>query len=254
MPSPQEVETVRKRSSMRHWYPKLKAVEGVNTPDTEWVEIRDWEDAQEFTEGVPMGLIDDGEVIDAIESVGGPPAFIRSDQASHKHGMEKASKVTSTDPEHVHDHVFETLMFNELAGFEALPYTHLAVREWLDLKHEFTAFSGTPIASELRFFIRDGEAECYHFYWPAEAMRKPDAEDWEARLAQVRDHALAKADTEVRPLAERVAGEFDGYWSVDFAETVDGEWFAIDMAVGKASWHPECSFTQDAEPGGVGEK
>lgn len=241
MPSPEEVESVRKRSSMRTWYPILKEVEGVQTPDTEWVEIRSWEKAQEFTEGVPMGLVDDQAVIDAIESVGGPPAFIRSDQASNKHGMEKASKVTSTDPEHVHDHVFETLMFNELAGFEALPYTHLAVREWLDLKHEFTAFRGTPIASELRYFIRDGEVECCHFYWPYDAIRDPERGDWRVLLEQVRRHAEAEGQGRVWALADRVAREFDGYWSVDFAETFDGEWYAIDMAVGKASWHPgEC--------------
>lgn len=49
--------------------------------------------------------------------------------------------------------------------------------------------------------------------------------------------------------AEQVADEFDGYWSIDFAETTDGDWYAIDMAAGIASWHPEgCEKPEGIEP------
>lgn len=236
MPSPEIDQTVRKESSMRQWFPRLQET-GVPVPETEWVPIREWEEATKFTETVPMPLVDLDAVREAIESVGGPPAFLRSDQASNKHGMGKASRVSQLDETHLYDHVFETLMYNEMAFFP-LPYTHLAVREWLDLKHEFTAFHETPIASELRFFINDGAVYDAGFYWPADAIKNPDSVEWKRELADLREHALSQV-YDVADLAERVAAEFDGYWSLDFAETVDGEWYAIDMAVGAASWHPD---------------
>ena len=246
MPDSEETDNVRQRSSMTHWYPRLEKT-GVPTPETEWVHIRDWDAATEFTEGVPMPDID--AVREAVETVGGPPAFVRSDQASDKHSMAKASRVTSTDEDHLFDHVFEVLQFNNLAGFTGLPFTDLAVREWFDLKHEFTAFGETPIASEIRVFLHEGDVHDYGFYWPADAIEQHGPThnngdglrgDWRTLLSQVREHALGSAEDDVLPLAEQVGEEFaDGYWSVDFAETNDGDWYAIDMAVGKASWHPD---------------
>ena len=46
-------------------------------------------------------------------------------------------------------------------------------------------------------------------------------------------------EEELQDKAKKVGEEFDeGYWSLDFALTKDGDWYAIDMALGGASYHP----------------
>lgn len=250
MPTPEEEEHVRKRASMRYWWPKLAQCD-VPTPETEVIHIRDWDAATTFHEGVYQPDID--PIQEAINTVGGPPAFIRTDQASHKHGMTSASKVTDTTPDTLAEQVHNLLRHNRLAGFAGLPWRDIVVREWLDLEHAFTAFEGTPIAAEVRVFINNGSVHDSGFYWPADAITHaaqhdptpPD--DWETQLQDLRRETLNKVDSEVIPLAETVAGEFDGYWSADFARTTDGTWYCIDMAPGVASWHPDSCKRADAE-------
>jgi hypothetical protein len=226
---------------MREWFPRLK-VTGVGVPDTEWVQIRTWEEAQEFSEGVRMPDMEPN--MDAIDSVNGPPAFIRSDQTSHKHGMEEASKVSSDDPEVVRDNVFELLNFNNVAGFGGLPYTHLAVREWLDLEHHFKAFKEMPVGPEVRMFLLHGEIWDWGFYWEEEAIEsgyhtQDLPENWRAMLNDSLEVAKLGVEEELQDKAKKVGEEFDeGYWSLDFALTEDGDWYAIDMALGGASYHP----------------
>jgi hypothetical protein len=233
----------RKASSMNAWWPKVEGLD-VLTPATQVIPLRSYDDATEIYEGVPMSIVDLDTVADAIDAVGGPPAFLRTDQSSAKHKMASASRVTSTDPEELEDSVLNLLRHNELRGFAGLPWTTLYVREWLDLKHEFTAFEETPIASEVRFFIHDGLVHGFGFYWPQEAIAEHPATgnirgDWRVLLDQVRTHAESEAVNTVWPMAREVADAFDGYWSVDFAETEDGDWYLIDMALGQVSWHPE---------------
>ena len=44
---------------------------------------------------------------------------------------------------------------------------------------------------------------------------------------------------ELTELAKTVALVFSDDWSVDFAMTIQGNWYLIDMAVAQDSWHPE---------------
>ena len=39
--------------------------------------------------------------------------------------------------------------------------------------------------------------------------------------------------------AELVGSLMEGYWSVDFAQGADGQWYLIDMAEGDLSWQPK---------------
>lgn len=233
------------QSSMDYWWPKLQDA-GVRVPETHAIEVRDWDAAQEFHEGVPMGDVPMGEIRAAIEAVNGPPAFLRTDQASAKHRMDRASRVESVDDDELRDYVFELLNHNELAGFAGLPWTTIYVREWLDLCHRYTAFGGTPIAAEIRYFILDGKVEQWGFYWPEDAIKRPDTDDWQELHKQTRARAT-NAERRAFPKVQEVAYEFDsGYWSVDFALTAQNEsldnpntWYCIDMARGEVSWHPE---------------
>lgn len=237
-----QIEDLREKASMDHWWPRLAQAD-VPTPQTVRVGMQEQqvEDSSNVAGGFTVKRPDTADVIDAIETVGGPPAFLRTDQASAKHRMEEASKVDSLDEETVGLHVWEVIEFNEMAGFFGLPYETFYVREWLDLLSYYTAFSGTPIAAELRFFILDGTVEQSGFYWPQDAIRRPDRDDWQdahERLKQqtFRDGTFNAAEV----LADRVADEFDdGYWSADFALSDDGQWYCIDMAPGELSWHPE---------------
>lgn len=239
---------------MRHWWPRLK---DVDVPKPETVEV-DAEKQQTEIGKLPNGEMDyltcyypdTDEIRDAVERVGGPPAFLRTDQASNKHAMEGGSRIESL--EDVRQNVWSVVEHNKMAGLVGLPYDRFYVREWLELNHEYTAFRGTPIATELRFFLYDGDIHSCGFYWPEEAIRRPDDEEWEEKHQWVRDEAFTKVNHRfARMYAERVAEEFsEGYWSVDFALTEDGEWYCIDMARGEVSWHPDsCDKPRSLQPG-----
>lgn len=229
-PSEQEL---REQTSMTNWWPRVRDLD-VPTPQT----IRLDAEPASFGDGsISVPIPDEDDVADAIDEVGGPPAFIRSDQMSEKHRMERASKVASTDKDELAMSVGSLAEAHLMAMGVPNPEWYY-VREWLDLRHEFTAFGGTPIASELRFFINHGSVHEVGWYWPEDAIRRPDSDEWEDELTALREHALGQRD-EVAGMAEVVADEFDGYWSVDFAETEDGDWHLIDMARGEVSWHPD---------------
>jgi hypothetical protein len=247
---------IRQQCSMTYWWPKLQST-GVPVPQT----VRVGTEPVEVDDGAPstdntttIQLPDHAELTDAVATVDGPPAFIRNDQMSAKHQMESGARIQDTDLDHLR-RIAGTLHEHTMMAFGVPRPEAYYVREWLDLKHEFEAFEHTPIASEVRVFIHEGDVHDYGFYWPHEALeqhRRHEPElrgDWRTLLSQLREHALASFNAEIRPMAEAVADEFDGYWSVDFAETEDGDWYAIDMARGEASWHPE-SVEKPAAIGG----
>lgn len=246
-------EELRNQSSMRYWWPRL---EDVNIPKPETIEIDATKQEIELGE-LPNGEMDlltcywpenMDDVRDAVEQVNGPPAFLRTDQASNKHGMDGGSRIDSL--EDVDQNVWNVVEHNKMAGMFGLPYDRFYVREWLDLEHYFTAFRGTPIAVELRFFLYEGEVHSCGFYWPKDAIRRPSIDDWEEKHMWLRDSAFAKGTHDrVRRYAEAVAEEFsEGYWSADFALTENGEWYCIDMARGEVSWHPdECEKPEGIE-------
>lgn len=231
---------LREETSMTHWWPRVADLD-VPTPQTvrvgvEAVSIDDGAPATDGTMSVEFP--DKADLADAIETVGGPPAFVRSDQMSEKHRMDQGSKFTSADPEAFGSNAWTLLERHLMAMGVPRPQCYY-VREWLDLNHAFTAFGGTAIASELRWFINDGEIHDVDFYWPADAIQRPDSETWREDLAALREHALNAVEV-VEPYVQTVAEEFDsGYWSVDFAETADNDWYLIDMARGEVSWHPD---------------
>jgi len=190
------------------------------------------------------------QVHHAAQEVGGYPIFLRTDQASGKHGWEKTCFVPDADslPEHIRAVVEE----NILAGILGLQFTALVVREFLELDTRFTAFRGhMPIARERRYFVREGHVECHHAYWVERAVWRgmyasgiPES-TWRPLLADLN----RETPDEVQVLTEyaECAGQaLGGYWSVDFAMTRKGVWYLIDMARGEVSYHPEeCPYSQE---------
>lgn len=238
MPDPELEKEIRSESSMTYWWPIIRDLD-IPTPQTIRVECEraEVEDSSDAEGGFTVMRPRDGNILDAIYEVDGPPAFFRSDQMSAKHRMNEGSKISSNKPNDFAKNLWTVIERNSMAIGVPDPKCYY-VREWLDLYHEYTAFGGTPIAAELRFFVHDGDVHGSGFYWPTDAIRNPSEDDWETRHEAVKETALCHQEG-ARELAGIVAEEFDGYWSVDFALTDEMEWVCIDMTRGEASWHPE---------------
>lgn len=93
--------------------------------------------------------------------------------------------------------------------------------------------------TERRYFIRDGQVTEHYPYWPAMAITEnnPDHVNWQELLAELNDEPKSEIE-ELTKQAQIIASTLPGYWSVDFAQHVDGRWFLIDMALGERSWKP----------------
>ena len=234
----EHVKTLQKQSSMDYWWPLLKEID-VFTPETIRLDIAE---EREFQDGLTLPTPDEDALVDAIESVGGPPAFLRSDVTSRKHQMQGSSKVDSLDDPIAN--VAGVVEQHHLSMRMPMPSSYY-IREWLNLYHEYKSFAdaATPIAAEIRVFLLDGEIHDYGFYWPEEAIWEQSAtkENWRELHERVRETALHCVRTgHLEKYANRVGEVFDdGYWSVDFALTERDQWYAIDMARGELSWHPE---------------
>lgn len=220
------------KSSMDNWFPRVKDL-SIKTPDTYRIGL-------EKSDGDMAVELDEEKAVRAVERLGGPPAFIRTGHASDKHKMGEVSKVPVAKPKVLKVRANKLALSNARKG---LPVKNLYVREWLDIAHDFKAFDELPIGYEVRYFIHDGGVVGKHFYWPEEAIRfwnnTEEPDDWKDQLKKSKKNTLRLAKTLDRKI-DPVLQEFDdGFWSVDFAFTDDGEWYLIDMARGEVSWHPK---------------
>lgn len=224
-----DAESERMVASMEYWYPRLQEVD-VKTPDTEWVALEpDVIDEGTIHEHY-WAQYDMDELREAVKSVDGPPAFLRTDTASNIYNMEDSSKVQSTTDEELEKSAGGVIGFNAMRA--EIPFCSLVVREWLDIQYLFTSWGGKKVGVEIRTFVSDGEVEGWCFDWPRSEL-KPDDSDWEEKYEETMEQAESRAE-EVIPMAEKVAKRFDGVgsgaWSVDFVLTEDDEWYCTDMA------------------------
>lgn len=235
------------RNSMTYWWPLLENA-AVPMPETRLLEVDGlmawWGAYAGATEG--EGPLPPGPPwLSALTSLGeefGYPLFMRTDLASAKHGWRDTCHVASR--ERLMQNLFGLLDFCENAMMGAPSPKAVVLRELLRPRAMFTAFhGGLPIGQERRYFVRDGQVECHHSYWPEAAVRRPDTEEWRPLLAE----ANAEHTNEVTLLtsyAEELACVLEGYWSLDFMHVVSGQWYFIDAALGECSWHPECEFAE----------
>jgi hypothetical protein len=253
------VEVYNDKNSLLFWYPRIKEL-GIPTPKTRWVE---------FPPTIGRALIDRTEeafngfqpFFEAIQQMitdeFGYPVFIRTDVASGKHDWKNSCFIQKKAD--LMDHIVSVLEFNEMAGMLGLNYQAIVIRDFLELDWRFKAFHGEmPVARERRYFIRDGDVVCHHPYWIHEAIREAHQYDgirsffgymphklpntWEIMLSELNHESAEEIDV-LTEYSRRVAAVVDGYWSVDYAYTRGGVWYLIDMALGEASWHPECDAT-----------
>lgn len=257
------------QNSMLYWYPKLADavadLPNIETPDTLFVDlerINIYELAHESDEPISDAEMEalaqcpanwnDNQVKQAADEIG-YPAFIRTDTDSAKHNMIPGSKIRSDDLGEVHDTVDALIRATASNGGIMPRFNCLAVREWIDIDSDFEAFGSTPIGPEVRVFVRDGHVECHHFYWPfdddnADYHDVDGVDDVETALAALEETTEQAMDDVLHDAAEHISTHLDGYWSVDFALTTDGTWYAIDAARGDDSWHPnECQHVETTE-------
>lgn len=255
------------QNSMLYWYPRLRdavaTFPDIQTPATLFVDLerinvhqivaeRDepMSDAEIESLTACPARWDDAAVRRAADALG-YPAFIRTDTDSAKHDFEAAAKLDAGVPNDVHDTVEALIRATARKGGLGPRFNCLAVREWIDIAAEFTAFGGTPIGPEVRVFVRDGTVECHHFYWPLDDADTHDVTgvtDLDAALADLEATTDDAMDALLREAAAHIGDQFDGYWSVDFAQATDGTWYVIDMAHGDDSWHPTTCDHVAAEP------
>jgi len=176
----------------------------------------------------------------AVKRLDGPPAFIRTDMASDKHHMAEVSKIHTAKQKEI-DRSVEKLIENNM--IKGVPFSNLYIREWLDIAHDFKAFNQLPIGYEIRYFIHNGKILNKHFYWPQEAIKfwkgTQEPDNWKEKLKKSRKNTL-RLSNNLEEQLNPVLQEFDeGFWSVDFAFTDDGEWYLLDMARGEISYHPK---------------
>lgn len=231
-----------KLNSMLYWYPKI--IGRVPTPKTLFVavdqvklyRIMEGEGDRQYASQIIK------EVQGAVKLVGGPPAFLRTDQCAGKHEWEDTCYIGNL--EEVGRHIFRVAEANESAGIMGLRYKALAIREFLKLESTFKAFKGMPVAREFRFFSKHGEILCHHPYWPEEAISfwhgTPEPDGWQQKLRELQSEP---EDFEIaQGLAREATTWSDRAWSVDICRTNDKNWFVTDMALAEDSFHWEnCS-------------
>lgn len=235
-------------TSMCHWFPLVKDL-GVPVPRTEIIPVglealHKWfcDGLGELEGGKPCG---DPEwlpkIVEAADAFG-YPLFLRTDLASGKHGWRGTCHVPAAD--RLKTRMFGILYEIELQSFTGLPNVAWVLRELLEPTPGFVyaPFGEMPVGKERRYFVRDGEVECAHPYWPEEAFSSFSEDDERRQILA----SLSEQRDDERELlteyAETLAGVLPGYWSVDFYCDAAGKWWFIDAAEGHKSWHPDCPF------------
>lgn len=225
-------------NNLAYWYPILRRAT-VMTPKTTIIEARDSVAQLVYGEAAPAFEPLVADIRAAAEDFG-YPVFLRSGHGSGKHYWKNTCFVRSA--EDVPSHVGAIIEWSEAVDMMGLPTRTWAVREFLPLVSSFYAFKDLPVNRERRYFFGDGAVLCHHPYWPEYAIDKHTEEpDWKAKLAALNDEpddevAFLTAETEKVARVFREAGEARP-WSLDWAQTKDGQWYAIDMAIGAQSYH-----------------
>ena len=169
----------------------------------------------------------------------GYPFFLRTGLGSAKHYWKNTCFVP--DAQSIARHIYEIIEWSEFVSLIGLPYSIWAVRKFIPFVSTFPAFHGLPVNRERRYFIENGRVLCHHPYWPEAAIEGHTAEaNWKGKLAEI-NHEPADEISFLSSLAAKVSMAFEDAWSVDFALAQDGQWYAIDMALMRVSFHwPEC--------------
>ena len=230
--------------SFLNYWPKIKGL-SIPQPKSTIVPITEKEFKVSF-DGCPKSLT--AKVQACIDKSFKLPVFLRTDLSSAKHGWKNTCYYDGS--KELWEHLYNIMEFNHCADIMGLSFTAIIIRQYIPMASGFKAFYGDmPVNPERRYFIKDGNVLCHHFYWIPEAIeqsyKKPSIEKWR----EISDQLNYEGKEEIKVLSNYVslvAEVMDGYWSVDFCKGKDGRWYLIDMATGERSWHPkDCLVSGD---------
>jgi len=232
------------RNSLNFWYPLI--ADKVLVPTTMYVNFDKWPQRLDDISDDDLDLI-----IEACDQLG-YPCFMRTDVFSGKHNYERTCFIESEKV--VKCHLNELLNYSSMCTIVGLPVNSIVIREFIEIEHRFKAFEGLPIGNEIRAFVREGEIECHHYYWPKASIkfygeyRNNIPRDWETELDEMKTYCEGPGWEEIKGVVKEVAEimntknlhNVDIYpsWSIDFAKGNNGKWYLIDMALGDVSYHP----------------
>jgi len=177
----------------------------------------------------------------------GFPIFIKTGQVANKHDWKNSCYVTNFDQ--IPKAIANLLEFTEMQMFGP-SFDGIAVRQFLKLDYRFHAFNGFPVAREFRFFIKNGEVQCRHPYWPASSLQEVTSKHWLKKLRAMQ--GLGSGEQKILDLYSRKIsraveslGAPDNYWSLDFCiDAEQNNWWLTDMATGDESYHyTSCKFS-----------
>ena len=216
-----------KESSLLVWYPKIRDV--VPTPDTEIVMLPP-RMMEGLFEGYPTSFTKEVESKNRF----GYPVFVRTDQMAAKHSWKHTCYVEKqADLGGNLAHLLEeNYMVQDWPG-EAWARA-VVLREFLNLRTFFTAYAGMPVAREFRFFAAGGSIDCWHPYWPHQALAEghPSERDWRSLLPALQE----PPDVEAFKMVTKVSKLFKDQWSIDVCQLGKGTWAVTDMARGEVSF------------------
>jgi len=246
-----EVSKGAEVNSIAYWYPKIAG--RVPTPKTDIISCAKCdfiiqktlcgEELQEDENRLLSSFF--GEIEKAANALGWHDCrevFMRSGHTSGKHNWEEGPHLPPGAQ--ISSHVLAIAEYAILTSFIGLPLDVWAVREHLDI--EVLAFvpgyRGMPITWEWRFFIVDGEFQCWHHYWPKRALTIGGIPDDDA------DRIIAsftEPPDEAFDMAEMAARRFGFDASVDIIKDANGKLFVTDMATYGSSFHDYgCKFVE----------
>ena len=157
-------------NSMINWFPAVQASSALY-PRTIMVRLDHKKVCYALVDGDKSTEEDIKKVFDeamiAGESIG-YPLFMRTDLSSGKHSWVDTCFVASIKD--IPQHIYNLVEHSFLADMMGLNCEWLVLREFLPLKHSFTAFKGMPVAREYRYFAKGDTVLCRHPYWPEDAF------------------------------------------------------------------------------------
>ena len=219
------------------WFPPIQAA-ALPVPRTMFVEYNPmslWPicDGQEPLPDFPV------EKLKETAAQMGYPVFVRTDLASAKHDGPKSYRADSE--EDLLRCICRTFEDNAMKSIVDSTRCWM-FREFLNIGHSFTGFSGLPIGKEWRFFADQDGVKCHHFYWPEQAFERGFGvpEDWREKLEVLSMEPDADTLGTLSAMALKAVQAIGEHcWSVDFAQDEAGKWWLIDMARAESSWHPK---------------
>ena len=222
------------------WAPKLERC-GLPVPKTILVEATGAEICNAqccLEEGVePKDILSLVDRIKVATDTMGYPCFLRTDHTAGKHNWENTCYVSS--PDKLLGHILGIIEYSMCAGFFGLPCDVWAVREMLPVRPRgvCVGYGNMPVIKEFRYFVDGYNIECWHPYWPEDALQNGGI-IWNVPHGDSYRHLCtptncAEMDTLAKCVGCAVSG---GRWSVDIIETEKG-WYITDMAEADKSFH-----------------